>query len=99
MTALATLAGLPPADIIAWTDGSVRADQTLRGGGALIRTAHTPPIRLTVPAGRIASSFATEITALNAAIQHILQHLPLTPGRAEVLFCTDSPKERMVPTT
>ena len=89
-----TLADLRPADVFEWTDGSVRSDQTDGGSGFVIDCAGSERVTGRVAAGRHASSYATELTAILAASRHLLRW-PAASGsddhrRPHVLLCTDS---------
>lgn len=59
-------------------------------GGVLIQRGYDPPVRIRVSAGRLATSFATELTTLNTAVHHTLNHLMTTLELQEKLFCADS---------
>ena len=85
-----TLADLPQADVVAWTDGSVRGDQTNGGAGFMIETRDAEKEVGRVAAGRHASSYAAELTAILAAARRLLHRLPHGPRRPQVRFCTDS---------
>jgi ribonuclease HI len=89
-----TLADLLPVDVLVWTDGSVHGDQTDGGGGFVIDCDGGEGVAGRVAAGRHASSYATELTAILAAGRHLLRR-PTAPGsddqrRLRMLLCTDS---------
>ena len=85
-----TLAELPQANIIAWTDGSVSADQRNGGAGFVLETRDGDRETGRVAAGRHASSYAAELAAILSAARRLLQRLSEGPRRLEVRFCTDS---------
>ena len=87
-----TLAGLPCADAVVWTDGSVSGNQTNGGGAFVIEWSGGEVSTGCRAAGRFASSYDAELTAILAACRHLLRHLPRTnPDRqAEIRLCTDS---------
>jgi ribonuclease HI len=86
-----TLAELPTADVTVWTDGSVSADQTNGGAGYVIERADGETTIGAVAAGRHASSYAAEMTAILKATRHVIRiPAPADGRRPEVRICTDS---------
>ena len=87
-TALHHLAELPQTATWVWTDGSATGGVSCGGAGALIVYPDDDRHELRTPAGAWCSSFRAEMTALRAALDHLLE----TPRDTTdpVVFCTDS---------
>ena len=88
-----SLAELPPADVVAWTDGSVRGNQTRGGAGFLLQYSDGERVTGSSAAGLLASSYAAEITAILSASKCLLRRISGSPAdghRLQIRFCTDS---------
>ena len=83
-----TLAQLPPADVVAFTDGSATEGVENGGAGAVIFEGDAEPRRIRTPAGRWTSSFRAEMTALDSALR-ALQERAMGPPPV-IRVCTDS---------
>lgn len=68
-----TLAELPVANIVVWTDGSFRVDQTQGGAGFVLEPCVGAPVTERIEAGLHASFYATEMTAILTAARHLLK--------------------------
>ena len=77
--ALQHLASLPQRATWVWTDGSATGAVTDGGAGALIISPNDDRHELRLPVGALCSSFRAEMTALRAALDHLLDH----PGDTE----------------
>ena len=84
-----TLAGLPPADYIIYTDGSATDGVENGGAGAVVFRGATELERIRTPAGRWTSSYRAELTALDSALAPLLRGAE-GPAPREVRVCTDS---------
>jgi hypothetical protein len=88
--AVATLASLPPADAILWTDGSAVEGITSGGSGAMIESPSGcfETIEWKAAAGAVCGSYRAELTAVDGALKRLLE-LP-TEARervSEVSIC------------
>ena len=81
-----TLSGLKSADIVIWTYGSV-AESNKNCGGILIQDIQNQQddVKVSIPAGKISSSYRTEIVAILTALKIIEEwNLNIT-----TVICTD----------
>jgi ribonuclease HI len=82
------LEALGPADVEVWTDGSVVDGTGCGGGGVAICRTGLNDIELAVPAGRICSSYRSELVAIDKALEALCARVD-TAG-LYVRLCTDS---------
>ena len=85
-----TLSGLKPADIVIWTDGSVAESNKNGGSGILIQDIQNQQddVKVSLPAGKILSSYRTEAVAIIFALK-IIEEWNLN-NTTEIRICTDS---------
>ena len=86
--ALHHLASLPQDATWVWTDGSATGGVVSGGAGVLIVSPNEDRSELRLPAGALCSSFRAEMTALRAALDHLLDNPEDTTD--PVVICTDS---------
>ena len=87
-----TLLELPAADIEVWSDGSAIDANTNGGGGVLVRYNAQDPVvdtPLSIPTGKVTSSFKSELLALHAGLVHVLENADWSTTK-EIRCCTDS---------
>jgi hypothetical protein len=90
-TAQITLAALPPADTLCWTDRSAKEAVKDGGGGTLIILPDGTKLERRAPAGALCSSYRAELTAMRLAFEAILE-LPRTTWNiiTSIRLCSDS---------
>ena len=86
--ALFHLTALPQCATWAWTDGSAAGGVLNGGAGAFIEEPGGATHALRAPAGHLCSSFRAELTALQSALAHLIDH-PTHP-EDPIVICTDS---------